>query len=64
MHNLCGHGGMVDAIDLGSIGTPMQVQVLLPAPLRNNRIDTKNISPFFIFRGYFACFGHILLKFR
>ena len=31
-NNLCGHGGMVDAIDLGSIGTPMQVQVLLPAP--------------------------------
>ena len=32
------------------------VRVRLRAPYWNNRIDTKNISSFFIFKGYFAYF--------
>ena len=42
--------------------TAMPVRFRPQAPYRNNRIDT-NISSFFIFKGYFACFRHKSIKF-
>ena len=50
---------LADALDLESSSTRVQVRFLFRAPLRNNRIDTKNISPFYYIR-LFWFFWHEL----
>ena len=41
---------------------PARVRISISPPYWNDRIDIKNISPFFVFKGYFAYFRHQLLN--
>lgn len=48
---------LADMIDLESIATSVQVQVLSPAPYENNNFDTLNIKVFSFYRGENALFS-------
>ena len=48
---------LADMIDLESIATSVQVQVLSPAPYENNNFDMLNIRVFFFFSGENALFS-------
>ena len=45
---------LADALDLGSSGTPVQVQVLSPAPNSIVRTQSNQGSYFFFTRDYFG----------
>ena len=49
---------LADMIDLESIATSVQVQVLSPAPYENNNFDMLNIRVFFFFSGENVLFSY------
>ena len=47
--NYAGMAELADALDLGSSGIPVQVQVLLPAPNKHGNFDTMSIETTVLF---------------
>ena len=57
---------LADALDLGSSGTPVQVQVLLPAPEKasseNSMLFSLSDTPFQAFQERFAVLFSVLVE--